>query len=329
MKKFISLILVLAMVLCMLPGMAMAESGTEWTEYKFDAVDYDSKMGTTTSTDKEVVIPETFVHNGTKYRVTSLRSGAFHSCTSLESIVIPNSVKSIGHGAFYHCSSLKSITIPKGVTTISTLAFAECSSLESIVIPDGVTTIGGNAFRDCTSLTSITIPASVVSIGNSAFLNCTNLTTVNYTGTAEQWETLKSIIDRGGNGSITDMGKENINFNYIIISDDTLQDKVDPTPTSSGSGISVTYNGGNSFSTSNPAVPTGVEIDNVPVSFTGNGSNFTVSGIPAGAKWITVRWNSTSVTTNFTPNGAYFAEVEIPKTGDMSFWAAIAEFLGF
>ena len=98
---------------------------------------------------------------------------------------------------------------------------------------------------------------------------------------------------------------------------------------SSGSGISVTYNGGNSFSTSKSDVPTGVEIDNVPVSFTGNGSSFTVSGIPAGAKWITVRWNSTSVTTNFTPNGAYFAEVEIPKTGDMPFWAAIAEFLGF
>ncbi|MBR2155451.1 MAG: hypothetical protein IJ941_00740, partial [Clostridia bacterium] len=97
----------------------------------------------------------------------------------------------------------------------------------------------------------------------------------------------------------------------------------------SGSGISVTYNGGNSFSTSNSAVPTGVEIDNVPVSFTGNGNNFTVSGIPAGAKWITVRWNSTSVTTNFTPNGAYFAEVEIPKTGDMPFWAAIAAFFGF
>ena len=100
-------------------------------------------------------------------------------------------------------------------------------------------------------------------------------------------------------------------------------------PKKSGSGISITYNGGNSFSTSKSDVPTGVEIDNVPVSFTGNGSSFTVSGIPAGAKWVTVRWNSTSVTTNFTPNGAYFAEVEIPKTGDVSFWAAIAQFFGF
>ena len=100
-------------------------------------------------------------------------------------------------------------------------------------------------------------------------------------------------------------------------------------PVSSGSGIKVTYNGGNSFSTSKSAVPTSVEIDGVAVGFSGDGKLFTVNSIPAGAKWVTVRWNSTSVTTNFTPNGAYFAEVEIPKTGDMPIWATIAAFFGF
>ncbi|MBQ7092023.1 MAG: hypothetical protein IJN83_05145 [Clostridia bacterium] len=93
--------------------------------------------------------------------------------------------------------------------------------------------------------------------------------------------------------------------------------------------IKVTYNGGNSFSTSKSAVPTSVEIDGVAVGFSGDGKLFTVNSIPAGAKWVTVRWNSTSVTTNFTPNGAYFAEVEIPKTGDMPIWAAIAAVFGF
>ena len=98
---------------------------------------------------------------------------------------------------------------------------------------------------------------------------------------------------------------------------------------SSGSGIKVKYEGGNSFSTSKSAVPTSVEIDGVAVGFSGDGKLFTVNSIPAGAKWVTVRWNSTSVTTNFTPNGAYFAEVEIPKTGDMPIWAAIAAVFGF
>ena len=111
--------------------------------------------------------------------------------------------------------------------------------------------------------------------------------------------------------------------------DGTLVNPPAPKPASSGSGISVKYNGGNSFSTSKSDVPTGVEIDGVPVAFSGNGSSFTVSGIPADAKWVTVRWNSTSVTTNFTPSGAYVAEVNIPKTGDMPIWAAVAAFFGF
>ena len=90
-----------------------------------------------------------------------------------------------------------------------------------------------------------------------------------------------------------------------------------PTVSASGNSIEVKYNGGNSFSTSNPAVPTSVEIDNVPVAFSGNGRELIVSGIPANARWITIRWNSISVTTNFTHDGAYL-DIQLPKTGDMS-----------
>lgn len=101
-------------------------------------------------------------------------------------------------------------------------------------------------------------------------------------------------------------------------------------PTSTGSGISVKYAGGNSFSTSKSDVPTSVEIDGVPVTFNGNGSSFTVGCIDPNAKWVTVRWNSTSVTTNFTPDaGVVCSEVAIPKTGDMSVFAAVMAFFGF
>ena len=92
----------------------------------------------------------------------------------------------------------------------------------------------------------------------------------------------------------------------------------------SGSGISVKYTGGNGFSSSKPDVPTGVEIDGVPVSFTGDGRNFTVSCIKPDSRWITVRWNSTSVTTNFTPDAAaYCSPTNIPKTGDASLAAFV------
>ncbi|MBQ3132072.1 MAG: InlB B-repeat-containing protein, partial [Clostridia bacterium] len=91
------------------------------------------------------------------------------------------------------------------------------------------------------------------------------------------------------------------------------------TPSHSHSHIDVWYIAGNSFGTSKSAVPTAVEIDGQPVGFTGDGREFTVSCIPAGARWVTVRWNSTSVTTNFTPDAnAYCTEIAIPKTGDAS-----------
>jgi len=109
---------------------------------------------------------------------------------------------------------------------------------------------------------------------------------------------------------------------------------VEPQPTQApvqnGKNYWVKYNGGNNFSTNKKDVPTSVEIDGMPVPFAGDGKNFTVSCILSGAERITVRWNSTSVTTNFEPDAnAFCGTVDIPKTGDISIWAAIAAFFGF
>ena len=99
---------------------------------------------------------------------------------------------------------------------------------------------------------------------------------------------------------------------------------------SSYSGPSIWYIGGNTFGTSTTKMPTAVEIDNMPVPFSMEGSKIVVSCINPGAKWITVRWNSTSATIRFNPDVIVSCpKMAIPKTGDMPIWAAIAEFLGF
>ena len=107
--------------------------------------------------------------------VTRFYEYVFSDCSSLRSIIIPNSVTFIGSFVFSGCTSMVSVTIPNSVTKIDSSAFSNCLSLTSISIPDSVTLIGASAFSNCRSLTSVTIPDNVTSIGKWAFSSCTSL----------------------------------------------------------------------------------------------------------------------------------------------------------
>ena len=110
--------------------------------------------------------------------VTSIGDYAFHNCTSLTSVVIPNSVETIGTKAFEFITTLTSLTIGSGVTSMADYAFDYCENVTSLTISDGVTTIGKGAFEKYSSLTSVVIPSSVTSIGENAFNNCPQLSSV-------------------------------------------------------------------------------------------------------------------------------------------------------
>ena len=156
-----------------------------------------------------VVIPASVTYNGNTYSVTSIDSFAFHVCTALTSVVIPNSVTSIGDKAFYDCEGLTSIEIPSSVTSIGGAAFTYCTGLNYIAIPSSVTSIGDDTFLGCSGLTSIVIPNSVTSLGNHAFGFCTGLTSitipnsVNYFGDCAflGCSGLNSIVVESGNST--------------------------------------------------------------------------------------------------------------------------------
>lgn len=125
-----------------------------------------------------VNIPASIEYDGDIYSVISIGENAFTGCSSLKSVVIPNSVLNIKEWAFSECSRLSSVDLGENVVNIGGSCFEDCSSLSSISIPNSVISIGSGVFSKCTLLSSITIPNSVVNMEGGVFSGCSNLISV-------------------------------------------------------------------------------------------------------------------------------------------------------
>ena len=110
--------------------------------------------------------------------ITTIESGAFNGKSSIQTIIIPNSIIDMHSNIFSACYSLSSINIPNGITKIEAGTFNWCESLTTINLPNTIQMIGAHAFDRCTSLASINIPNSVTSIGEHAFYGCASNFTI-------------------------------------------------------------------------------------------------------------------------------------------------------
>ena len=96
------------------------------------------------------------------------------NCCKIETLTLPESLKSLGASSFLNCTSLVSVQLPTNLETMGNSAFAECSNLETINIPSSLTDIPAYTFNNDAKL-RITIPSTVVSLGEHAFYACSKI----------------------------------------------------------------------------------------------------------------------------------------------------------
>ena len=202
MKKMLSLILALVLVLGMLPVASAAEvvaSGNDWRmdwvltsdgtltisgwgmiDDEFDCVSPWYKYVDEITT---IVIEE---------GVYSIAHFAFTDFENVTEVTLPETLESIGMSAFAGCSSLKHVYLPAAVRIINDMAFASCSSLTTLDVAEDnahFSDVNG-VLMDKNQETLIQVPAgtvgvyavpdSVKTVQRSAFMDCEKLTSVSF-----------------------------------------------------------------------------------------------------------------------------------------------------
>ena len=154
-----------------------------------------------TSDIERIVLPES---------LTRIDDYAFMNCKKLKDVIIPDGVEYLS--GFYGCSSIKSIEIPRSVKTIGDNAFTLCTKLVDAPLPDSVSSIGYAAFMDCRNLVNVNITDNVQYIGTGAFAGCSRLN-------SKDKQKLESLLGRNNINNDEGTSKVSSKETSIIYSD--------------------------------------------------------------------------------------------------------------
>lgn len=139
--------------------------------------------------------------------VTTVPKEAFRNCTSLQTIVIPNSVTKIdgysSDGAFMGASSLSNVQLSNRLKEIGRYAFYSCSSLTSIDLPDTLEKIDYYAFHYA-RLETIHIPKMVKDFGGVPFTvaRLKEITVDNNNATYDSRNNCNAVIKKSTNSLV-------------------------------------------------------------------------------------------------------------------------------
>lgn len=175
MRRFMSLKLLVAFLMMLCCGTAMASDFVTVDGFKF-LVDTDKEEATLLPNDYsgEVVVPEKVTFEGKDYPVTTLGSSCFGG--SVKKVDIPKTVKMLSDYCFKE-ADIKSIQIPSSVTALGEGCFS-CSQIETIDIPSSVVKLGKHCFNYCTRLRIVNLPNSLDNIPEYCFSHCYQLNNI-------------------------------------------------------------------------------------------------------------------------------------------------------
>ncbi len=84
--------------------------------------------------------------------VRRIENEAFSDNTTLQCVVLPDTLSSIGRNAFAFCTNLKYIHMPDSIVDIEHGALSHCKALEYVVLPNSLIAISSKMFYCCSSL---------------------------------------------------------------------------------------------------------------------------------------------------------------------------------
>lgn len=130
-----------------------------------------------------VTVGETVFYSCTDLKLATINCHTvperiFAECTSLETVILTDSVVSIGESAFEGCISLTSVSSTNSLTSVGPYAFEGCISLTDIRFESSVTEFGYYCFKNCTGLLSFAFTDSVKIIPEGMFFGCTSFSQV-------------------------------------------------------------------------------------------------------------------------------------------------------
>ena len=100
----------------------------------------------------------------------------------VKKFVAAEGVSSIGNFFFYRGGNqVETVILPQSLRSIGENAFFNCTTLTDLTIPEGVTSLKGNAFGDCKALTRLSLPSTLTTVGSAAFYHTENLARVDIT----------------------------------------------------------------------------------------------------------------------------------------------------